>query len=152
MRDVQISVIGAGQATEEQKRIAHELGAAIAHRRWVLVSGGMGGVMEAAAKGAIEAGGTTIGILPTYSKNDGNIHNSVTIPTGMGHARNVIVAASGDAVISVGGTYGTLSEIAIALKLGKPVAAFDVPSDIEGIYRPKDVDDAIRFVKERLHI
>lgn len=152
MRDVQISVIGAGQANAQQKQLAQKLGVAIAHQRWVLVSGGMGGVMEAAAQGAVEAGGTTIGILPTYSKNDGNIHNSVSIPTGMGHARNVIVAASGDAVIAVGGSYGTLSEIAIALKLGKPVAAFDVPSDIEGIYKPNDVDDAIRFVKERLQI
>jgi hypothetical protein len=70
----------------------------------------------------------------------------------MGHARNVIVAASGDVIIAVGGSYGTLSEIAIALKLGKPVAAFEAPSDIEGIYRPKDVDDAIRFIKEQLQI
>ncbi len=106
--------------------------------------------MEAAARGAVEAGGTTIGILPTYNKNDGNNHNTVSILSGMGHARNVLVAASGDVVIAVGGSYGTMSEIAIALKLGKPVASFNIPADIDGVFRPEDVNQAIEFVRERL--
>jgi len=152
MRDVQISVIGAGQATTQQKQLAHNLGAAIAHQRWILVSGGMGGVMEAAAKGAVEAGGTAIGILPTYNKNDGNIHNTITIPTGMGHARNAIVAASGDVVIAIGGSFGTVSEIALALKLGKPAAAFDAPLENERVYLPKNIDDAITYIKEQLEL
>ncbi len=152
MRDVQISVIGAGQATKQQEQLAHGLGVAIAQQRWVLVNGGMGGVMEAAARGAVEAGGTTIGILPTYNKQDGNVHNTISIPTGMGHARNAIVAASGDAVIAVGGSYGTISEIALALKLGKPVGAFHSPLDIEEIYRPNDIEDAVNYVKERLKL
>ncbi|MCP4230398.1 MAG: TIGR00725 family protein [bacterium] len=152
MREVQISVIGAGQATQQQEHLAYKLGSAIAHQRWVLVSGGMGGVMEAAARGAVEAGGTAVGILPTYNKHDGNVHNTISIPTGMGHARNTIVAASGDAVIAVGGSYGTISEIALALKLGKPVAALDSPLEIEGIYRPSDIEDAISYVREQLKL
>ena len=150
MREVQISIIGAGEATPDQRHIAYDLGVAIAHQRWVLITGGMGGVMEAAAKGAVEAGGTTIGILPTYNKNDGNSHNTVSILSGMGHARNVLIAASGDVVIAVGGSYGTLSEMAIALKLGKPVASFDMPVDIDGVYQPENVNQAIGFIKEHL--
>jgi uncharacterized protein (TIGR00725 family) len=152
VRETQVSVIGAGQASTRLERLARSLGIAIAEQRWVLVSGGMDGVMKAAAEGAVEAGGTAVGVLPSYNKKDGNVHNTISIPTGMGHARNAIVAASGDVVIAVGGSYGTISEIALALKLGKPVAVFEAPVDIEGVYRPKNVEDVINYVKEKLHL
>jgi uncharacterized protein (TIGR00725 family) len=89
----------------------------------VLVCGGLGGVMEAASKGAAEAGGIAIGVLPGLSPADANPYVTHAVPTGTGHARNLAVVASGEAVIAVGGEWGTLSEIAFARKLGRPVVA-----------------------------
>ncbi len=122
-RRLQISVIGAGEGDEEILRDAEEVGRGIAEAGAVLVCGGLGGVMEAASRGASEAGGTVLGILPTLSPADANPYVSHAVATGTGHARNLAVVASGEAVIAVGGEWGTLSEIAYARKLGRPVVA-----------------------------
>lgn len=116
-----IGVIGSGQCTPEEARLAEKVGRELAKRGAVLVCGGLGGVMEAACKGAIAEGGMTIGILPGDSRHSANVYVQVPIVTGVGYARNVIVARSAQAVIAIGGSYGTLSEIAHALQGGIPV-------------------------------
>jgi len=116
-----VSVIGAGQATAQESAWAEEVGRLLAERGAVVVCGGLGGVMEAACRGARAAGGLTVGILPGYDRAVANRWTEVAIATGLAEARNVIVAASGDGVIAIGGSLGTLSEIAFALKLRRPV-------------------------------
>jgi uncharacterized protein (TIGR00725 family) len=119
----QISVIGASEGDEEILGDAEAVGRGIAEAGAVVVCGGLSGVMEAASKGAAEAGGIVIGVLPSLSPADANPYVSHAVPTGTGHARNLAVVASGEAVIAVGGEWGTLSEIAFARKLGRPVVA-----------------------------
>jgi uncharacterized protein (TIGR00725 family) len=120
---VQISVIGASEGADEVLRDAEAVGRGIAEAGAVLVCGGLTGVMEAASKGAAEAGGTVLAVLPTLSLADANPYVTHAVATGTGHARNLAVVASGEAVIAVGGEWGTLSEIAYARKLGRPVVA-----------------------------
>lgn len=121
MKNPIVAVIGASDATPELSEFAEAVGRGIAERKWTLVTGGLGGVMEAASKGARGAGGAVVGILPTPSTEDANDYVNIPIATNMGHARNVIIAHTADALVVVGGSYGTMSEIAIAKKLGKPV-------------------------------
>lgn len=116
-----ISVIGAGICDTRTATAAEEIGRLIARAGAVLVCGGLGGVMEAACRGAREEGGVTIGILPGLDREDANPYIDHAICTGVGHARNLAVAASGDAVIAVGGEFGTLSEIGLARKAGRRV-------------------------------
>ena len=120
-----IGVIGGSEADEKTRRLARDVGREIARRGHVLVCGGLGGVMEAAAGGAKEEGGFTIGVLPTGRRADANPHIDVAIATDMGHARNAIIANTSDALIAVGGSYGTLSEISFGLKLGKVVVSLE---------------------------
>jgi uncharacterized protein (TIGR00725 family) len=120
---VQISVIGASEGADQILGDAEAVGRGIAEAGAVLVCGGLTGVMEAASKGAAEAGGTVIAILPTLSPADANPYVTHAVATGTGDARNLAVVASGEAVIAVGGEWGTLSEIAYARKLGRPVVA-----------------------------
>jgi len=115
----QIAVIGAADATPEEYDAGQEVGRLVAKNHETLVCGGLYGVMEAACKGAKEHDGMTIGIVP--DTGNGNPYLDVVIRTGLGHARNVLVAQSADAVIAIGGSFGTLSEIAIALKMKQPV-------------------------------
>jgi uncharacterized protein (TIGR00725 family) len=122
-QQVQISVVGAGQGEEEILRAAEEVGRRIAEAGAVLVCGGRTGVMEAASRGASEAGGTVLGVLPTAQPEDANQYVTHVVATGIGHARNLAVVASGDAVIAIGGEWGTLSEIAFARRLERPVIA-----------------------------
>ena len=116
-----VAVIGASNATEWELASAERVGQLLAEAGCVLVCGGLGGVMDAAARGSAAGGGTSIGILPDDDRDSASRHLTVAIATGFGEARNVIVARSADAVIAVGGEFGTLSEIALALKMGKPV-------------------------------
>jgi uncharacterized protein (TIGR00725 family) len=116
-------VIGGGESEEEILGTAEEVGRRIAEAGAVLICGGRGGVMEAASRGAAEAGGTVIGVLPTLSPADANPYVTHAVATGIGEARNLAVVASGEAVIAVGGEWGTLSEIAHARKIGRPVVA-----------------------------
>jgi hypothetical protein len=116
-----IAVVGSGTASDELRALAEEVGREVARQNAVLITGGLGGVMEAASRGAHEEGGVTVGILPGTNSKDANSWVEVPIATGMGQARNVIVVTAAHAIIAVGGEYGTLSEIAHALKTGKPV-------------------------------
>lgn len=116
-----VSVIGAGECTPEQAQLAEEVGRLLAEEGVVLVCGGRSGVMEAACRGAQQAGGITIGLLPGNNPSEGNQYLTVALPTGLGHARNALVAVAGMAVISIGGGPGTLSEIGLALKTGRRV-------------------------------
>jgi uncharacterized protein (TIGR00725 family) len=118
-----VAVVGSGEASGELYEKAREVGRLVAERGGRVVCGGRSGVMEAAARGATEAGGTAIGILPDEDRERANEHLSYSIATGTGHARNLAVVCSGDVVIAVGGEYGTLSEIGLALKVGRPVVA-----------------------------
>src|SRR3954452_19296345 len=116
-----IAVVGAGQASGEQARDAEAVGRALGQAGAVLVCGGLGGVMEAACRGANAAGGTTVGILPTDDRRDANDHVDVALATGLGEMRNALIVRAVDALIAIGGEYGTLSEIALALKSGTSV-------------------------------
>jgi uncharacterized protein (TIGR00725 family) len=114
-------VVGAGRASDDEMRAAEAVGHALARNGAVLVCGGLGGVMEAACRGAKSAGGATVGILPGDDRTQANDYVDVALATGLGEARNALVVRAVDALIAVGGEYGTLSEIALALKAGKSV-------------------------------
>jgi len=116
-----IAVIGGGQPSAQEARLAEEVGRELARRDAILVCGGLGGVMEAACKGASSQGGITIGVLPGDNRQAANPYVQIPIVTGMGYARNVAVVKSAQAVIAIGGSYGTLSEISHALQSGIPV-------------------------------
>ena len=129
-----IAVIGAGQnPSEENYRLAYELGTHVAARGAVLVCGGLGGIMEAASKGAAENGGTVIGILPGNEKGDANPYVHIVIPTGMAIARNTLLVHTADVIIAFPGAYGTLSEMAIALATDKTVIYFPGSWDLKRI-------------------
>ena len=114
-------VAGTGDATPELVSAAEAVGRALAQRGAIVVCGGLSGVMEAACRGAREAAGLTVGILPGLEREAGNPHLTVALPTGLGELRNGLLVRAADAVIAVGGGYGTLSEVALALKQGTPV-------------------------------
>jgi hypothetical protein len=118
---VTIGVIGGNMSSEETYRSAYDVGKFIAQNNAVLVCGGLGGIMEAASKGASENGGTVLGILPSGKKTDANEYVDIAIPTGMGLSRNALVVQASDVCIAFPGSYGTLSEMAIALNLHIPV-------------------------------
>jgi uncharacterized protein (TIGR00725 family) len=120
-----VAVIGAGSADARIASVAEEVGRLLASRGAVVVCGGLGGVMEAACRGAKSAGGTTVGILPGFDRDEANAWVDVAIPTGLGEARNALVVRAADVLIAIGGEYGTLSEIALALKTGKPVVGLE---------------------------
>ena len=121
MQPEYISVIGGGQCGAAEYASAMEVGRLVAEAGATLVCGGLSGVMEAAARGAKEAGGRTIGILPGHDRSLANPYLDFVLTTGIGHARNLAVVSSGDAVIAIGGSYGTLSEIGLAGRVGRPV-------------------------------
>ena len=155
-KSIFIGVIGGGEVSPQVAAVAEEVGREIARRGAVLVCGGMGGVMDAACKGAAEAGGLTVGILPGESRQDANPYVKIPIVTGLRHARNVAVVKSSQAIIAIDGSYGTLSEIGHALQNGIPVIGLDTWSlSIDGktddsiipAANPKDaVDKAMSFI------
>jgi uncharacterized protein (TIGR00725 family) len=129
-RRTQVAVIGSGAEHEER---AEEVGRLLAERGSTVVTGGLGEVMAAAARGAKTGGGTTIGILPGERSEDANEWIDHAVVTGIGHARNLAVVASGDSVIAVGGSWGTLAEIGFARRLGRPVVVLRPGWEIEGV-------------------
>ena len=145
-----IGVIGASSPSPDGLHIAEAVGRAIALRRAVLVCGGLGGVMEAASKGAFEAGGEVLGILPGPDNRSANPYITLAVPTNMGHARNVIIAHTADALIAVEGEYGTLSETAIGLKLGKPVFILPGGQRIKGTVAVDTAESAVACAFESL--
>jgi uncharacterized protein (TIGR00725 family) len=155
-RAIQISVIGGSTADGEALTQAEAVGRGIAEAGAVLVCGGRSGVMEAASRGAREAGGVVVGVLPGLSPDDGNEHLTHGIATGVGHARNLAVVASGDAVIAVGGEWGTLSEIALARRLERPVIGLQTwplknraGTDL-GITEASDAAEAVRIALDAI--
>jgi uncharacterized protein (TIGR00725 family) len=145
-----IGVIGAGVATSVQCEAATEVGRLIARRGWYLVCGGLGGVMEAVARGTHESGGVTIGLLPGNNREAANNFITIPIATGLGEGRNLLIVRAADLLIAIGGKYGTLSEIALALKIGKPVIGLD-SWDIPGVIRASSPEDAVRHARKLLH-
>ena len=143
-----VAVAGSGGAPAEDVAAAERLGRALAERGAVVVCGGLGGVMEAACRGAKSAGGTTVGILPTLDRADANPFVDVAVPTGLGEARNALVVRAADALVAVGGEWGTLSEIALAMRAGKRVVGLGTwelsraGRPVEGIVRAGDPDEA----------
>ncbi len=143
---VLVGVIGAGSADPDLYARAREVGAGLARAGLVVVNGGLGGVMEASARGATEAGGTTIGILPGSRRSDANRWIQLPIVTDIGHARNVVIAHTAHALVAVGGSHGTRSEVSIGLKLGKPVislGSFDFDPCIEVVDTPAQAVAAV---------
>ncbi len=135
-------MIGSGAECEEH---AEEVGRLLAESGCTVVCGGRGEVMAAAARGAKAAGGTTIGILPGETRTDANEWIDHVVVTGIGHARNLAVVASGDAVIAVGGRYGTLAEIGFALTLGRRVVILEPGWDVEGALRARTPNEAVEL-------
>ena len=144
---MQVSVIGSGAEHEGR---AEEVGRLLAERGCTVVTGGLGEVMAAASRGAKAAGGSTIGILPGEDRSAANQWVDHVVVTGLGHMRNYSVAATGDAVIAVGGRWGTLAEIAFAKLLGRPVVILDPGWQLEGVDRAATPEEAVDFVLSRV--
>jgi uncharacterized protein (TIGR00725 family) len=143
-----IGVIGASQPSSEGLHAAELVGREIGRRGAVLVCGGLEGVMQAAAKGCIEAGGDVLGILPGPTGESANPYVTIIVPTNMGHARNVIIAHTAQVLIAVEGEYGTLSEMAIGLKLGKTVIILPGGHEMAGVLRATSPRDAVDLAFE----
>ncbi|MHC4971067.1 MAG: SLOG cluster 4 domain-containing protein [Planctomycetota bacterium] len=164
MRTRLIAVVGnGGDLTTEQAQLAESLGAALVGAGYGVVCGGLGGVMEAVARGAVTARGAArhppvVGILPYYLPEQGNDYLDIVLPTGLGHARNTLVASAGEAVVCVGGAAGALSEVALARKIGRPVLAFPASGGtadlatraLPSVIAVETPDDAVARIRELL--
>ncbi|MBN2141355.1 MAG: TIGR00725 family protein [Desulfovibrionaceae bacterium] len=150
MKGKTVSVIGAGSCPPEVSARAERLGRLIAESGLDLVCGGLGGVMEAASRGAKAAGGRTLGILPGLDKRAANPFIDSAVVTGLGHMRNFLVIANGDAVIALEGGNGTLSEIGLALKSGKFVVAVGAWSGLPGVTPATGPEEAVDKIKQFL--
>lgn len=150
-----LGVIGSAIGDRHVDDLAEEVGREIARQKAVLICGGRGGVMEAAARGARQEGGLVVGILPGRDRREGNRHLSVAIATGLGDARNAIIACASDALIAISGGYGTLSEIGLALKMEKPVIGlktWKITPPIELMEEIIHVDDPVEAVRLALKV
>jgi hypothetical protein len=143
----QVSVIGSGTQHEPA---AEEVGRLLAERGGTVVTGGLSEVMAAAHRGAKRAGGTTIAILPGETSAEANPWADHVVVTGIGHARNLAVAASGDGVIAVGGSWGTVAEIAFAMRLGRPVVILAGGPELEGVQRAATPAEAVELLLKQL--
>ena len=148
-----VAVVGASVADAATAGLAEELGAELGRRGAVVVCGGLGGVMEAACRGARSVGATTVGILPGDDRRAANAYVDVAVATGMGEGRNVVVVRSADVVVAVAGEFGTLSEIALALRLGRPVvglSTWELARDgrpVDVIVRARDPGEAAELAQ-----
>ena len=143
-----IAIIGAGKCSKKLYDIAAEIGRYVAENGGVVLCGGLGGIMEGAARGAKEAGGTTIGIIPSENKADANQFIDHVIPTGFGQARNVLVVRAADAIVALPGKFGTLSEMAFALVSGKPIISVQAWKLGEEILQVEDPIEAARIAMD----
>ena len=150
MKKKVIGVVGASECSNEIRHIAEEVGREIAKKSAILICGGLGGVMEAACKGAKEEGGMTIGILPMKERSRANPYVDLPIATGYGEGRNVIIVQSSEGVIAIAGQYGTLSEIAFALNLGLPIVGVSTWDIDAPIIRAEGGKDAVEILFEKL--
>jgi uncharacterized protein (TIGR00725 family) len=146
---VHIGVIGGSECAAEVAQVAEQVGAGIARRGGVLVCGGLTGVMEAACRGAKQAGGVTIGILPGHKREEANEHVDIAIATGLGEARNLAIIRTADGLIAIDGSHGTLSEIGFALRMGKRVIGLQT-WDIAGVVRAESPEQALDLIFEGL--
>jgi uncharacterized protein (TIGR00725 family) len=146
-----IGVIGAGKCSDTTFRLARDVGFEIGKRGWTLICGGLGGVMEGASKGCLEANGMTVGILPGLEKESANPYIRVPIPTGLGEGRNLLVVRAADILIAIAGGHGTLSEIALGLKTNKPVIGLETWNNINGVHYASDCGNAIQIVEDILN-
>jgi len=137
-----VAVVGPGEATAQQLAQARAVGAGLANRGAVVITGGLGGVMEAACRGAAEAGGATVGILPGGDRAAANPWVAIAIATGLGELRNGLIVRAADSLIAIGGAYGTLSEVALALKTGVPVVGLGT-WELEGITPVAAAEEAV---------
>lgn len=142
-----VAVCGASEATASQLASAREVGRLLAEAGVVVINGGLGGVSGAASEGAARAGGTVVGILPDTDRRGANPHLTVSLPSGMGQARNVLIVTAAETVIAIGEGWGTLSEIAIARRLGRPVVALESWS-VKGLDAVHTPADAVRRALE----
>ncbi len=146
---INIAVIGGHKCSKKVYEIARRVGKLIAKEGWVLICGGGPGVMEAACYGAKEESGLTVGILPSHDGKEANDYLDVRLTTGLGYARNVLVVRAADAVVAVGGEYGTLSEIAFAFNDPKPIVGIETWS-VTGLKQVTSAKGAINYVKRAL--
>ncbi|MFO7596274.1 MAG: TIGR00725 family protein [Desulfocurvibacter africanus] len=149
-RERAVAIIGAGNCGQSEAEMARELGRLLALRGYTLVSGGMGGVMRAANEGARAAGGRSIGILPGHDRRESAEPNDIRIATGLGHMRNYLVVLNADVIVAIHGGWGTLSEVALAKKIGKSVIAIGKWSCIEGVISATDSAEALDWVEQML--
>jgi hypothetical protein len=149
---IYVAVIGGSEVGPEIEALAVEVGRELARKGALLLCGGLGGVMAAAARGAREAGGVSLGILPDPDRRRANPYLSYALATNLGHARNLVIVHSADALIAVDGGYGTVSEAALALKLGKPVIALKVSWDLPGLRRAGTAPEAVELAWAALGI
>lgn len=133
-----VAVAGAAECEGVISQVAYQVGQLAASKGFLVLTGGLAGVMKHALHGAKDAGGLTIGMIPSYDKSTANEYCDAVIPTGLGHGRNILVASSGDLCVSVGGSLGTASEIAIAKKLGREVVSFQSPIEHETSYDDRE--------------
>lgn len=147
---IHIGVIGAGDCSTETYNMAVELGYLISQSGWILICGGLGGVMKGAAKGCYKGGGLSVGILPGEEKDAANPFITLPIPTGMGEGRNLLIVRASDVVVSIAGGYGTLSEIGLALKMGKLMVGLKTWPNIDGIDYVETPQQAIDMIARHL--
>ena len=149
-RKIIIGVIGGSMALPDDAKTARELGKLLASKGYVVLTGGLTGIMEEVSRGAWEKEGITVGILPGTSPEDANPYVNIPIVTGLSHARNVLIVRSADVIVAIGGGLGTLSEIAIALKIGKQVIGINTWDVDERIIRVDDATSAMEKIKKIL--
>jgi len=148
LKNKKIGIIGAGIAKGDTYELARKVGYLLGKEGVILYTGGLGGVMEAASKGALEAGAITVGILPGHKYQDANPYVKIPVLTDMGHARNVILVRSVEAVVAISGGYGTLSEIALALKMWKPVIGLNTWENIPEVTYVSTPEEVLKKLKE----
>jgi hypothetical protein len=145
-----IGVVGSGTCSKDLYDLARKIGYEIGRREWTLICGGLGGIMEGASRGCMEAGGMTVGILPGLRKEEANPSIRIAIPTGLGEGRNFLVVRASDILVAVSGRHGTLSEIALALKTGKTVVGIRTFENIAGILRASTPEEVMEILESRL--
>ncbi len=150
LRKIVVGIIGPRLATAEQVEAAEQIARDLAAKGITLICGGKSGVMEAASKGCSEAGGLMIGILPGSGPEEANAFVGVPLPTGLGEARNMIIAKAARVLVAIGGSYGTLSEVAYGLHFSKPVIGLAGAANVEGVIQVSDANAAVRAILEAL--
>jgi uncharacterized protein (TIGR00725 family) len=148
---MRVSVIGGGRVDSEPKEMAVEVGRLLAQRGHTVVCGGLGGVMEAVCRGAKDAEGTTIGVLPGENPADANDYVDIAVATGVGHARNALVVMNGDAVVAIDGGGGTLSEIGFSFVYDRPIAGLGT-HDVDGIEACATPEAAVKYVESAVEL